>query len=337
MHRMFWQIHNAGLINQVMSVELGCCLSFLEKQQINFFDYSKKSYGNIFVPPVRTMGTPEMRSSRKPNVFELLDMPSEIDYKLIDEVPKVHYTKHENIIQSYYKYGQDSHNESYFSEGRGKLHINKNSDNYFHINCFSFYSRYIFNRPRELDVVLNKLKFKEQYIRLAKKISSQLSNFSAMHIRLTDHAHNYHATSDNRLKHYNKARERHNKIIFSTDDVNTVRNEYKETSLFIDEIILNHFREEFLQLEFHDDVVLGLMSLLILSESNYFIGTPGSTFSSYIHRLRLLNQKDDCFLFMDSIYNEQFIPNGPYSWNGFGCHVAAKNWWREWPECKLDI
>jgi len=337
MPNMFWQIHNAGLINQVMSVELGCCISFLEKQQIHFFDYAKKSYGNIFVPSVKTMTTPEMRSSRKPNVFDLLDIPSEIDFRLIDAVPHSNYIKHENIIQSYYKYGNNSHNEQSFSEGRSRLHIDKHADNHFQTNCFSFYSRFIFNRPRELDLVLNKLRFKRQYVEFAKKISSQLSNFSAMHIRLTDHAKNYHSTSENRYKHFNRAKERHNKIIFSTDDVDLIRSELKNDCIFVDEIILNHFKEEFLSLEFHDEVVLGLISLLVLSDSGYFIGTPGSTFSSYIHRLRLLNNKSECFLFMDSSHNEHFTQNGPYSWNGFNCHVAAKNWWREWPECRLDI
>lgn len=337
MPKMYWQVHNAGLINQVMSVELGCCISFLEKQQIYFFDYSNKSYGNIFVPPVKTMAIPEIRASGKPNVFQLLDIPSEVDYSLIDVAPETDCVRHENIIQLYFKHGDKSDHEYSFSEGRGRLRLSTHSDNYFHTNCFSFYSRFIFNRPRELDIVLNKLRFKEQYVKFAEKVSSQLKNFSAIHFRLTDHTMNYHATRESRLNYYNQAKERYHKIIFSTDDVQLIRSEFKDDCLFIDEIILHHFRDEFLSLEFHDEVVLGLISLLILSESDYFIGTPGSTFSSYIHRLRLQKNKAECFLFMDSSHNEHFTQNGPFSWNGFDCHIAAKNWWREWPECRLDI
>jgi hypothetical protein len=336
MNNIFWQIHSAGLINQVMSVEIGCGIAYLEKKPISFFNFSNKSYGSIFLQPIVTMKLREITVAPKPNVFQLIDIPSDIEYRLINEVPNEPYCTHSDIITHYYKCGEGQ-NEGLFSEGRGKLSLNIHMHNFFHINCFAFYSRFFFSRPRGLDILLSKIRFKDEYVSLAKKIASQLKNFSSIHFRLTDHSKNYHATSENRMKHINRAKEVGYKIIYCTDDVNLIRSEMQADCLFVDEIILNHFRTEFLQLEFHDDVVLGLISMLVVSDSEFFIGTPGSTYSSYIHRLRYLNGKKDCFLFMDSNHNENFVQNGPYSWNGYNCHVAAKNWWREWPECRLNI
>ena len=34
---------------------------------------------------------------------------------------------------------------------------------------------------------------------------------------------------------------------------------------------------------------------------------------------------------------DKYVQNGPFSWNGFDCHTNVKNWWREWPECKLRV
>ena len=335
MNDILWQIHNAGLINQLMSVEIGACISFLEKSPIRFFGYSNKSYGSIFLPPIKTMHVKEINESFKPNIFQLIDIPNSIDYSLINEPSKDLCTIHEHIIGLYYKCN-NGENENSFAEGRAKLTLNKTTKNFFHNSCFAFYSRFFYNRPKELDLFLNKLKFKDPYVNLAKKIASQIGNFSSIHFRLTDHSKNYFATSENRLKFFDRIKEKKFRIIFSTDDVDLIKQEFKNECLLVDEIILNFFKKDFLELEFHDNVVLGLMSLLIMSESDYFIGTPGSTFSSYIHRQRFLNNKKDCFLFMDSSKGKNFIQNGPYSWNGYDCDTSTKNWWREWPECKLN-
>ena len=117
-----------------------------------------------------------------------------------------------------------------------------------------------------------------------------------------------------------------------------IKNDINENFLFIDDIITDQFAEDFIKLEFHDEVVFGLISLLILSHSEHFIGTPGSTFSAYIHRLRVHNNKQECFEYMPAKPQyDNYVQNGPFSWNGFNCHTNVKNWWREYPECKLNI
>jgi hypothetical protein len=35
--KIYWQLHEAGLINQVMSVEIGAGVSFMEKSPIHFY------------------------------------------------------------------------------------------------------------------------------------------------------------------------------------------------------------------------------------------------------------------------------------------------------------
>ena len=103
MNDIFWQIHNAGLINQLMSVEIGAGISFLEKSHIKFFDYSNKSYGSIFLPPVKTMNIKEIGESFKPNIFQLIDIPDSINYSLINNASQTSCTIHEHIIGLYYK------------------------------------------------------------------------------------------------------------------------------------------------------------------------------------------------------------------------------------------
>lgn len=335
-HQIFWEIHNAGLINQLMSVEIGSSISFLEKVDINFFNVKHKDYDGIYIPWSNTVRVKEFKKKYKPNIFEIINMPKDINFKIVEDFFNDNYEKHENIVSKYYKCN-DGDYENNFSEGRKKIILNKNKSNVFKKNCFSFYSRFFYNRTKDLDIFLNKIKFKDQYVDLAKKISLSFKNFCSIHFRLTDHAHNYKSNQEERMSFIKKIESFEKKIILSTDDKDLLSKEFGNKYLFVDDIILNDFKNDFLNLDFHDDVILGLISLLVLSHSDYFIGTPGSTFSSYIHRLRFLNNKENCFLFMNSRFNENFIQDGPFSWNGFKCDTLTKNWWREWPECKLMI
>ena len=36
-------------------------------------------------------------------------------------------------------------------------------------------------------------------------------------------------------------------------------------------------------------------------------------------------------------HTNEYERTGPFSWNGFKMHTNVKNWWSEWPECKLVV
>ena len=333
---ILWKIHNAGLINQLMSIEIGSSIAFLENKHIIFSNYSSQHYNNIYMPISKTTSKEELKQFYDPNIFQLINIPKSCFFDLNENVVFDNFETHENIIGSYYKCN-DGDNENFFSESRKQIKLDKNKNNYFNGINLAFYSRFFFNRPKALDLFLSELKFKNEYINLAEKISNQLKDFVSIHFRLTDHSKKYPSNKENRIKYFNNIKEKNKNIVFCTDDVETIKSEFKDKCSFIDEIILFDFKSDFLNLEFHNNIVLGLISLLTMSYSDYFIGTPGSTFSSYIHRLRYLKNKENCFLYMDSFYNNNYINSGPYSWNGFDCHTETKNWWMEWPECKLNI
>jgi hypothetical protein len=105
----------------------------------------------------------------------------------------------------------------------------------------------------------------------------------------------------------------------------------KHRFILLDEYIVNNFRDDFMSLPFQDEVVFGLICNLVLHDSVNFVGTSGSTYSAYIHRVR--NQKGiETWDFFD---NPPKAIGSPYSWNGYPLEGGRKMWWREWQESKL--
>jgi hypothetical protein len=93
-----------------------------------------------------------------------------------------------------------------------------------------------------------------------------------------------------------------------------------------------------------DSCEIGIVSALIASESDVFLGTMFSTFTGFIHRKRLLNGKDGPFLYLynqrpgDLAFRDGRIlesgTSGP-TWERIGMPEDLKSscfWWREWPE-----
>lgn len=93
-----------------------------------------------------------------------------------------------------------------------------------------------------------------------------------------------------------------------------------------------------------DSAEIGIVSALIASESDIFLGTMFSTFTGYIHRKRLLNGKNGAFLYL---YNQRpggiefrdgrILENGGTgpTWERIAmpCDLYSSCfWWREWPE-----
>ncbi len=106
--------------------------------------------------------------------------------------------------------------------------------------------------------------------------------------------------------------------------------------------------DDWLLRQFHprrfDTAEIGVISALIASQSDFFVGTMFSTFTGHIQRWRLLNGKGGGFLYL---YNQR--PEGvPFqdgrilerpgpepTWERIDMSDELKSicfWWREWPE-----
>jgi hypothetical protein len=339
--KIYWQIHAAGLVNQMMSVETGAGIAFMEKKPIYFYkthiDKNRTIHPSGFVPEKRKK---LYDGTETPSIFDLVDIPKSIEYnvrhdsKLSQDI-KDNCVEFNDILGYYYKCA-DGPNESSFAEGRKMLPRNINSNLHFVRFAFAYYSRFFFNRPKELDHFFNNLTFRKPYLILARQIAKNIGSFRGMHIRLTDHADKYNSSAYNIFNSQEKFINTKMRFIVSTDDKERVENDIKIKCTFVDDVITDYFHKEFMRLPYHNEVVFGLISLLVMSYAEEFIGTPGSTFSSYIHRLRINNGLDQNLHYIKSGKSfDNYQQNGPYSWNGFDMHTNTKNWWCEWRECKL--
>lgn len=148
----------------------------------------------------------------------------------------------------------------------------------------------------------------------------------------------YRASEDRFLKTFSYYSDRPIPFVICTDDSNGYLEKYKKYTIMLDQFIIENFASEFKNLPFHDKTVFGMINLLVMSYSQEFVGTPGSTYSAYIQRLRINRGLSGDFYFTeDPNHPNDFEQTGPYSWNGYKMHTNTKSWWREWKECKLKV
>lgn len=348
MTKIYFKHHSAGLINQTMSAEIAFALAFLENAELYIYNSKYTKEAPIVIPKnFASLVYPERHKlysgSLNPSIFDLLNLPQNINFTL-DESKNIkaelikHAVTYSNILEYYYKCGEFDEDENFFADGRLKLLIKPQESVHLHTYTFPLYSRFFYNRPVELDVFLSKISFKEPYQILAKRISDYIGPFKGLHFRLTDHSHNYEYSKIT-LDYINQSFYRKDiPLIISTDDKDTVKSLFNRECIFIDKIIQEKFADEFMNLPFHNEAVFGMICLLVMVYSEEFIGTPGSTFSSYIHRIRILKGSAQKMNYLPAGRSKNLDALGkPYSWNDCNLNTKTKSWYREWPECKLQI
>jgi hypothetical protein len=341
-NKIFFQLYNpTGMINQVMSLELAVGLAHETKKDL-IVHYVSNAGDDLYNSRNVPIFTPSRwhNEQRKdftnpdqfPHLLDLINFNEDLTF--IDT--KIDFFKQEEFViddtlNGYYYSNENeiSENELLFAEGRQRIPLDKN----LHLKkTLGWYSRFFYNRSQELDNALKSVKFKDVYVDLAKKISNSLGSFQGMHLRLSDHIKMFDTTQgmfESWLSIYEN-----NKlpIVVSTcEPGNKMIQDNKHRFILLDEYIVNNFRDDFMSLPFQDEVVFGLICNLVLHDSVNFVGTSGSTYSAYIHRVR--NQKDiETWDFFD---NPPKAIGSPYSWNGYPLEGGRKMWWREWQESKL--
>jgi hypothetical protein len=341
-NKIFFQLYNpTGMINQVMSLELAVGLAHETKKDL-IVHYVSNTGDDLYNSRTVPIFTPSRwhNEQRKdftnpdqfPHLLDLMNFNENLTF--IDT--KIDFFKQEEFViddtlNGYYYSTENeiSENESLFAEGRQRIPLDKN----VHLKkTLGWYSRFFYNRSPELDNALKSVKFKDVYVDLAKKISNSLGSFQGMHLRLSDHIKMFDTTQgmfESWLSIYEN-----NKlpIVVSTcEPGNKMIQDNKHRFILLDEYIVNNFRDDFMSLPFQDEVVFGLICNLVLHDSVNFVGTSGSTYSGYIHRVR--NQKGvETWDFFDNPPKATALP---YSWNGYPLDNGRKMWWREWKESKL--
>lgn len=345
---IYFKHHSAGLVNQIMSVDTAFGLAFLEEAKLHIYNIAQTKEMPILMPKKLMSFVPKERyqlykGSLNPNIFDILNIPNSVEY-ILDYDKTINQKHIENsinyceLLNYYYNCGGSNENEESFAEGRIKLAAEPNQNMHFYKCTFPLYSRFFYNRTPSLDKFLSQISLKKPYQNLAKIIFKYIGEFKGVHIRLTDHSHNY-----NNLKIISEYIKKtfdnlDMPLVVSTDDKQTIKNLLNNKCIFIDDIIQNQFADEFTRLPFHNEIVFGMISLLTMSYSKEFIGTLGSTFSGYIHRLRILRGRDSKMNYFPHVNLKNINDLGkPYSWNNCDLHTKAKSWYREWPECKLNF
>jgi hypothetical protein len=341
-NKIFFQLYNpTGMINQVMSLELAVGLAHETKKDL-IVHYVSNTGDDLYNSRNVPIFTPSRwhNEQRKdftnpdqfPHLLDLINFNEDLTF--IDT--KIDFFKQEEFViddtlNGYYYSNENeiSENELLFAEGRQRIPLDKN----LHLKkTLGWYSRFFYNRSTELDNALKSVKFKDVYVDLAKKISNSLGSFQGMHLRLSDHIKMFDTKQDMFESWLSIYENNKLPIVVSTcEPGNKMIQDNKHRFILLDEYIVNNFRDDFMSLPFQDEVVFGLICNLVLHDSVNFVGTSGSTYSAYIHRVR--NQRGiETWDFFD---NPPKATGSPYSWNGYPLEGGRKMWWREWQESKL--
>jgi len=254
----------------------------------------------------------------------------------------------------------------------------------------SFYSHFFYIEDKREDFIRTMLSIKPKkvYRDYVKFIVNKIGNFDAVHIRMGDllskpHKYNEkglpfpkdywdpnftsmrYRTEEDIIKVFDKFFTKDKPILISSDGFKTssvnfphrqsiftkIKNEYSNV-IFINDLILNDKDnyEYFKELPYSSSILIAMLSQLICSKSDIFIGTMLSTFTGIIQRYR---QKDFKFLW-DEIpptrgpWNKQKTKidvsyrfkncemvetnEGYFSWNRVNYNHINPAWMREWKE-----
>jgi hypothetical protein len=339
MKKIFFQLYNpCGLFNQITSVELGVGLSEITGRQLVWHNINNPPNPKFNGKRVAIYSANYEYNDRGkkielgvfPKITELMNWKNKEDNVFIDDIVDVFSYDTDNIENLMRYYYSDKENLE-FSEGRSLLSLDNEKD-WDIRKTLGYYSRFFNNRSEQLNNAISSVRFKDEYYQISEKIAKSIGDFNGAHLRLADHKPMINTTAES----FNQGLSKMSgslPIVLSTDEPHSsvIKNsDYRV--LLLDRYILNNFYEDFKTLPFKEEVSFGIINNLVMHHSKDFIGTPGSTYTGYIHRN--LNQKSN--IGFKLFCEEEHKKNGSYSWNGYNNKdTFTKQWWREWEESKI--
>lgn len=339
MKKIFFQLYNpCGLFNQITSVELGVGLSEITGRQLVWHNINNPPNPKFDGKRVAIYSANYEYNNRGkkielgvfPKITELMNWKNKEDNVFIDDIVDVFSYDTDNIKNLMRYYYSDKENLE-FSEGRSLMSLDNEKD-WDIRKTLGYYSRFFDNRSKELNNAISSVRFKDEYYEISERIAKSIGDFNGAHLRLADHKPMINTTTES----FNQGLSKMSgslPIVLSTDEPHSsvIRNsDYRV--LLLDRYILNNFYEDFKTLPFREEVSFGIINNLVMHHSKDFIGTPGSTYTGYIHRN--LNQKSN--IGFKLFCEEDHKITGRYSWNGYtNKDTFTKQWWREWEESKI--
>jgi hypothetical protein len=375
---------HSGLSNGIMSIEIGVVMAFLTNRML-LLD------GNVS-PPANVVSYGGRVNNDKPTkITDLIDLPLPWnDPRAVDisALRSRELTDHSLMNSTFYLPGSvdiTSPDAEAFARGRknwlceteelAEVPVLRVSEKPTppgearHRTNLGFYSYFFYldnETRRSVYQVLKRMQPKSPYADLARKVAADLGRFNAVHMRRGDFKVTYGVTVldrqpweaiDAMQKHF----ETDKRLLICTDErddpfFDELKGVWTD-HVFIDHHILDNYEKEFQALPHHDSITLAYLSQLVAAESDDFIGTMTSTFTSMIQRYRGNNGKSEAFKFLwnelpdpgdrfergrhpisecvpldDGIMVEEF--DGPYTWNRVS-PLLNPSWMREWPESFL--
>jgi len=335
--KIFYRWHHAGLINRIMSLEIAIGLAHCTGKEIILYNGKDHNKSAIDTPSLRGQDNVGRRESiitrDDTSPLDLIDYDSTGISEIInlDNIFKFSESEvlFEDALQNFYYTVTPGEEETSFADGRDLLTFDEKD---FHLSGYniSHYSRFFFGRTKELDEKLSTVKFKKEYIEFADLVSNYLGEFNGVHVRLTDHQPVFRTREEmisDQISKFDSS-----PIIVLTDDINHKMFKNKNIQ-FLDDIIVDNFSKEFMSLPIHSEIAYGAVCVLIMAKSKDFVGTFGSTFTGYIHRIRNQNDLPQNFKFI-GMEKPEF--GSPYSWNDIHAGTV-KSIEFEWPESRLMV
>lgn len=379
-----YQSGQSGLSNAVMSIECGVVMAFLTNRLL-LLD------GNVPPPANIVQYGGRVDNSTMSRVTDLIDLPvpwtepDDDEFKGLEQRELTQLHLMDSVFHVPGTVDIESEDARQFARGRTQwlsetdalrdLPILRVSEQpkvpgqEFHRNNLCFYS-YLFylddETRRSTYRMLARMQPKQPYAELARKVAADLGRFNAVHMRRGDFKVTYGVTVLDRqpweaIEALDKHFSREQCLLICTDERDdpffTELKAAWQDHVFIDHHILDHYGEEFAALPQRDSLALAYLSQLVAAESQDFIGTMTSTFTSLIQRYRGNRGKPEPFKFLwnelpdpgerhergrhpvsdcvpleNGIMVEEFA--GPYSWNRYNQRINPA-WMREWPESFL--
>ncbi|HEV2799638.1 MAG TPA: O-fucosyltransferase family protein [Pyrinomonadaceae bacterium] len=375
----------SGLSNGIMSIELGVVLAYLTDRVLVI-------EGNVS-PPANLVSYGDRVSNRHPSkITDLLDVP--VPFLALEQIDLSTLSRRElfdeSLLDSVFYYPAnletDTPDFEFFRQGRpykftypddyrevevlalsGGVEYGKARHK---MNNLGFYSTLFYLGEEwkpQVKNLLGRMRPKKHLADFAGRVAASLGRFNAVHLRRGDFKRTVGKSvllrrpSEviERLDHNFARSER---LLILTDEsedafVKEIQMAYRD-HVVLDRFILDEFGQEFLDLPQHDSVALAFLSQLVAAESEDFVGTMTSTYTSLIQRQRGNRGRDERFKFLwneipardiellagTTPANEEvpLYPNGemveqyagPYSWNRY-CPRIDTGWMREWPESFL--
>ena len=322
--RLHWNVYGGGGIgvaNHIMSIQIGMILAYLTKRKLILY-----------------LNQPVLFSEKNLFINDLFDFDAEIVNGFI---PSSIFKIDADFNTCFTACGLPDNN---FSLGRPVVNIfdfNQKDIASSTLNTLGWYSFKIYLNEYKKDCVehLKKsIKVKQKYIEMADEIMSLLDTKYSVLVRRGDFL------NLDFFKQFTDSVENLEYVIYNNfyNYPINIHSDEKDTSFF-DAIknpknfITNMISEKFPQLDSSEN---GIVSFVIASKSEKFLGNLGSTFSNLIQQTRKINGLEEHFRYTFSNisvlnrFGEEIKVNGKYTWNQLKLkHWSECNWQREFPEC----